>query len=449
MLFSNAEIAERMGELLCATWADKAALLQLCGVFVGKLLRLLRLCETAATALIKFVQKCPSLGNKHDFLVRQFGSYVQSLPGRKAGPTELVALRSVLVAQASKMASLIEMMHALGCDEVRDGETVELFYRLLDAEETSEKKVAALRSCHFSTPPLDAPDECVDAPLFESYAETAAAAAGTMGVGGLVGEAHEATAIPLEAGCGFYAWFGEAGEATMRAYLAEASPRSLATLLGDGDGDDGDGKAFRQRCSVVIRAWVPAECKPEEVGYLLTLVGWFPELRQRCANLVFAVGDEANVRQLMVGVRPDLDQLPTKWWGCVHWPSCKASELARLISAGVVVPLDQVLFAERDWPTQQLLLEAHRDDLGGLVDFAADAEGPMHDYLVRVFELLPASSTLLSQMGDGARHVATRRNTCRPPPASQGVPPVRCPRTPMASAQVWSTMRSWRLVGTR
>ena len=39
-LFTNAELSERLSELLCATWSDKAALLSLCGTFASKLLKM-------------------------------------------------------------------------------------------------------------------------------------------------------------------------------------------------------------------------------------------------------------------------------------------------------------------------------------------------------------------------------------------------------------------------
>ena len=214
----------------------------------------------------------------------------------------------------------------------------ELFYRLLAEEEKSESRVLAIKSCAFSTPPLDAPAECVESELHEQLGEELPSG----GADGRPadGDASELAPVPLAPGCGIYARFGEAGEATLRAYLKEASPKSLANVL-----DDSDGAKFRRRCAVVVRGWAPTECKVEEVDHLLEVIGWFPELRERCADLIFDAGEEAHVRELMVGVRPDLDELPRKWWGCVHWPSCKAADLARLVAAGVDVPFEKVNLA--------------------------------------------------------------------------------------------------------
>ena len=202
--------------------------------------------------------------------------------------------------------------------------------------------------------------------------------------------------VPLEPRCGIYATFGEAGEGVFRAYLQKASPKSLFNVLGGGDD-----KKFRELCRVVIRAWAPNKCSHEEVSQLLEILSWFPELRERCANLVFDVGEEKHVRQVMVGVTPDLDVLPRRWWGCVHWPSCEAGELARLVAEGVVVPLEEVSLSGHEWATQQLLLEAHRHDLGGLVDYAAEVEGPINVYLEHIFDLLSSSEKMLTEMGDG------------------------------------------------
>ena len=145
-LFADDGLAERMSELLCASWSDKATLLVSCGIFVGKLLKLVKASGGTSAALIKFVKKCPNLGAKHEFVVRQLRSYAEALPGGKAGAAELAALGPVLAAQARKAASLIEMLHALGCVEVRDAPTQQLLFKLVAEEETAERRVLALRS---------------------------------------------------------------------------------------------------------------------------------------------------------------------------------------------------------------------------------------------------------------------------------------------------------------
>ena len=75
----------------------------------------------------------------------------------------LVALSPVLAAQSTKVASLIDMLHAFGCETLTDEAIQSLFYRLLTEEETMEQRLLFLKSCRFSLPPLEPPDECANA----------------------------------------------------------------------------------------------------------------------------------------------------------------------------------------------------------------------------------------------------------------------------------------------
>ena len=421
-------------ELLCATWSDRARLLVLCEKFAFKLLVVSETCArpavssfaiglirtpepalgpggghwTSATgplprrpadisSLVTFLRKCPHLGGKHDFLKRQLARYASASTG---GGLKLAPLLPLLEAFAPTAEALIDLLHALlyfplfeMCNDVVDPPVVALLYRLLAAEEEAERRVLLLRSCRFRTPPPPERDECVDSEAFEA-AVTAAATAGT-GVAAATPDVGDAPP-PLDLPCPLFRHFGPHGEAVVLEYLRSASPKSLVKLFGGGGEAEAqqEGAAFAKLCGVAMRSWRLAACRLEEVADVLTVVGWFPEARSRCAPLVWGAGDDsgrfealtvesqveqhtAQVRQVLASTPPDLGALPRKWWHCVPWGRCTEADLAQLVGAGVEVPLSEVGFAARGWPTQQLLLEAHADDVAALVEFAPQAEGPI------------------------------------------------------------------------
>uniref|UniRef100_A0A7S3WSD0 Uncharacterized protein n=2 Tax=Emiliania huxleyi TaxID=2903 RepID=A0A7S3WSD0_EMIHU len=431
-LLRAAPVQARLVELLCATWSDRARLLVLCEKFAFKLLVVSetetapRIAPADIASLVTFLRKCPHLGGKHDFLKRQLARYASASTG---GGLKLAPLLPLLEAFAPTAEALIDLLHALlyfplfemcnfeMCNDVVDPPVVALLYRLLAAEEEAERRVLLLRSCRFRTPPPPERDECVDSEAFEAAA-TAAATAGT-GVAVATPDVGDAPP-PLDLPCPLFRHFGPHGEAVVLEYLRSASPKSLVKLFGGGGEAEAqqEGAAFAKLCGVAMRSWRLAACRLEEVADVLTVVGWFPEARSRCAPLVWGAGDDsgrfealtvesqveqhtAQVRQVLASTPPDLGALPRKWWHCVPWGRCTEADLAQLVGAGVEVPLSEVGFAARGWPTQQLLLEAHADDVAALVEFAPQAEGPIGVYLQRVFELLPASDSLLRKLGDG------------------------------------------------
>ena len=178
------------------------------------------------------------------------------------------------------------------CNDVVDPPVVALLYRLLAAEEEAERRVLLLRSCRFRTPPPPERDECVDSEAFEA-AVTAAATAGT-GVAAATPDVGDAPP-PLDLPCPLFRHFGPHGEAVVLEYLRSASPKSLVKLFGGGGEAEAqqEGAAFAKLCGVAMRSWRLAACRLEEVADVLTVVGWFPEARSRCAPLVWGAGDDS------------------------------------------------------------------------------------------------------------------------------------------------------------
>lgn len=399
-LFCNAEVAESLSQMLCEKWSDKGFLSYLCGTFIYKLLECLPITKDCS-ALVKFVAKCPNLGNKQDALLPHLSRYSTFEPDK----VYLSALHPLLAATCTRTTYLVSMLHALKVKEVT-GETQKLFYELLGKEESPASQMRWLMSCAFTTPPADfALDECIDGvawceaellpqPATIPYVEPPSRAE----------RAAKLLAEPRLEWDSLYRHFGPSGLALVQAFLRTATPLQLCELLSNC-------VPFRDLVRTALDCWKPQRCAPEQVSELLSVMAWFPEVYSRCAPLVWAAGEEHHVRSLLaltwqVGqeqlrVPPDLSVLPKKWWHCLHWESAGDADIAAVLRAGVSVPLEEVCFAQRSEETQGLLLDAHGENLDNLANFAPKILGPLEPYLERIFELVPSHSKQLILAGDG------------------------------------------------
>ena len=192
--------------------------------------------------------------------------------------------------------------------------------------------------------------------------------------------------------------------------MSGATPTQLRDLFLEGEGQPGARsganrpvlKDWVELCEGVMREWQPPSCAADQVAALLEIIEWFPETFDRCAPLVFAIGDEEAARKLLT-MHPlaDLEALPRHLWPCVHWSACTEAQLLTLVEAGVPVPLDQIRLEKLGWETQQVLVDAQPEQVGACAEYAAKMTGPITSYLTRFFELLPNSTPMLLRLGDG------------------------------------------------
>lgn len=391
-VFTDAGIVDRMSKVMCAVWGDRNALQFACGVYSSKLLLCLPVTRECS-ALVLFLLSCPNLGNKRDFLLQQFRMYASS-----SGKADLDVLHVLLASQLTKVNDLVDCIHELKAKQVC-GKTEDLFYELLGKEGPLEK-VKTLACCNFVTSKTAALlDECVEAEgQVWNQLERDALAAEPHGDP----ESVVTDEVKMGSGASLFKVLGGRGEAVFAEFFAVAEPAQLR-LLFETD------STLRDRCRDFLgHSWRLAACPRDQVDDLVTLiVDMFPDLWARFAPLVWkagTVGNEASeeqVRKVMRGRVPDLDVLPRSWWSCIDFSKVKEDDMGMLLAAGVVVKLAAVDFAQLKWETQQLLLDAHVNDLEVLAKFAPMALGPIVRYIDRVFELLSTSNALLVSLGEG------------------------------------------------
>ncbi|KAJ1638989.1 hypothetical protein T492DRAFT_1139741 [Pavlovales sp. CCMP2436] len=504
-LLADRQVAERFGAILCAAWSDRAALSQLCDSFSHKLL-VVALAAHDASALVAFVAKCPHLpgGSKLAYLATRLlprlpvaAAEAAAEAGAAAGYGGLAArptaspqstalldsmdtigvLEALFAAHASSAVELNELLSAAGAAEA-PGAAESLCLALVARAPTADARVYALKALPAQLR-VRAPsvvgdrDECIDIPAWVAACAQAepklpARPGAGAAAGAVAGAAVELVAVPMEPGCGLFARFGQKGQELVYAFLeTPATPQQLAALLGDDE-------TWRATCraAVVARWWPacsegaasPSKEAEDEVGCLLAMVGWYPELRTRCLPLIWARGTDEQIFRAQRGKTLDLDVLPRRLWHCIDWARASDAELARLAGAGVAVPLEKVDVCRYNWPTQQLLLNtlatasaaASAADTGGAqgttkpdgvqreassrapgvthaqtkqqrvalarlaeldacATHAPQAKGPIGCYLTRAFELLasPSLELLLASRGDGvgdSEKLASGRN---------------------------------------
>ena len=414
-LFRGADAFERMSALLCATWSDKGALQKLSEVFGDALL----ICAEATldvTPLVRFLRKSPNLGSKKLFIQNRLETFA---PAFARGAMPLATLHPLLQ-QASSASDLAHYLHALASHLPKSsgllqvtGETAGLAYELLAKESEAETRVHLLRNWRFATPPAPELDEDVDAEVWETGTmakappvpmERLPLALSTSASGVLV------RAVPIVPSCKLYRRFGPRGHAELVSFVSGATPTQLRDLFLEGEGQPGARsganrpvlKDWVELCEGVMREWQPPSCAADQVAALLEIIEWFPETFDRCAPLVFAIGDEEAARKLLT-MHPlaDLEALPRHLWPCVHWSACTEAQLLTLVEAGVPVPLDQIRLEKLGWETQQVLVDAQPEQVGACAEYAAKMTGPITSYLTRFFELLPNSTPMLLRLGDG------------------------------------------------
>lgn len=402
-LFCDAAIAERMSQIMCAVWPDKAALCAACGDFCSRLLQGIAVTKDC-TALVKFIRKCPNLGNKKCFLLQQFQAHA-------AGPdrAELGDLHPLLASQVTKVEDLVDFIHALRYGNI-SGDTESMFYKLMK-NETPYEQVQILKRCEFSCSSRCSPlDECVEAEhqfwleLEDQETEECQVDKQNQDI---VPEPDwhelpkqvEGQPVRTEPACTLYKKFGVHGESIFSEFLASAEPAQLCELFSGSD-------AFRNLCHVSMRSWHLSHC-PEGQGDALVriITEWFPELYERFAPKVWEASEdessEARIKRLLVGRVPDLDALPRSWWRCVDFSKVKEEDLGRLVEAGVVVHPRNVAFKALMCATQQSILESHCNDVEVLAEFAPQVTARIPQHVERFFELLSRSEELLVKIGDG------------------------------------------------
>jgi len=389
-LFCDAEITEKMSQVMCAVWGDKAALLLACGNFCLKLLECLAVTQDCS-ALLKFVRKCPNIGNKKQFLVTQF-ERVKTLTKK---PT-LQDLHPILEAQIQKVGDLVDLIHTLGCAKIT-GQTESLFFQLLGKEEEPFARVQLLKGCRFSAGSHCCPEgDCVEAEEdFWLQLEKEALAGGTDGMSNVTPDIAE---VPMGSAVSIFKKFGAQGEAVLVEFLSAAEPAQLRELFSDS-------KPFREMCQSVMGSWHLGDCPAGQEDALVDVIYWFPEMYDTLAPKVLAKEvnelSEKRVRSMLAKRAPDLDVLPNVWWHCICFGNVKEADLVRLTKSGVVIHPKDVNFGELEWDTQKLLLELHSNDIEVLVGFAPAVVAGIVDYLEHIFKLLSNSDDFLINMGDG------------------------------------------------
>ena len=454
-LYCEPRVAERMSELLCAKWSDKASLQNLCNHYGERLLAACLESTKDVAPLVRFYRKCPNLGSKKGFVLERLGGLGgRSAQAWRAGrvpeyqhctPSEREELLSILhplLALANCVEDLEDYLHALVNGErsgggatpgpvdlsVGDkrvtGVTASLLYDLLTDEPDKDGssatarlwRVERLKAWRFCTPPVSVLDEDVDVEAWEAGGTIAAPprAPGEEAAAEDNGE----VATPMVARCKLYLRYGARGRAMLADAIESASPSQLHDLfLERTDEPRKVDKGFVELCSVVMAEhWKPSSygmtISSEQVGSLIELVGWFPFAFERCANLVYANGTEEQVRAFLYNRDTvDLDALPKEFWGCVRVERCDEAALLRLAEAGVDIDLEQVDLGALGWDAQKLLLDALGSHFGPrttcelYADHAPKVSGPLTVYLQRVFELLnelkQSQPKALIELGDG------------------------------------------------
>ncbi|KAK3233287.1 hypothetical protein CYMTET_56408 [Cymbomonas tetramitiformis] len=392
-LFCNPDTVARMSRVLCAKWSDPTALQHACVVYFGKLLDAVRTTHDCAP-LTDFALKCSNLGNKRQFLIKCFSSHCERFGKRRVALCDVQPLLEALI---TRVEDLAELVHATGYAAVC-GATAAMFYRLLAAEASLDKRVAVLKSCAFSVAAQPMPlDECVECDALEFWAELDAQQDATW-----TSAEAEVKEVPMEAPCALCRKMGREGEGVMLQFLASAKPTQLRELLSDP-------ADFRRLCEkVVVHGWqLDGSVQGLEAEALVQIITeWYPALFTRLGPKVWEApieeeGARERVKRLLLLKVPDLDTLPRPLWDCVDFSMAREEDLQRLAEAEVLVPLQSLEFEKLRWSSQQRLLEMHSGNVEDMVTYVPMVVGPITAYLTLVFDLLAKSEARLVEIGDG------------------------------------------------
>lgn len=402
-LFRDPIVVDRLSDILCAKWGNKEQLTVASSDFCNRLLQSVTYTKDA-TALVKFLKKSPNLGDKKQFLARQFEQW--KAPSGTKIPEIVGYLHPLLATVAAKAEDLITLLHAFDkCKKERlniEGEVESLFFELL-SKETPFEAVKLLTGCSFCTSHRLPKNECVEADetVWTGLHRDALVAESDM-------KSFDDDAFPavgaesreLPGDRTLFQVFGKFGENLFAQFLRTADPAQLVEVICNSD-------VFWKLCRPLMTGWtLEGDCPAGQEDALVSIIEKCPELFDTLAPKVWAAPvDEVSTKRVTRLLQQHsanvLDVLPMTWWPSLNFSSLDEKKLTRVLKAGIEVQPKTVNFHKLDSEVQELLLQQHWASYEVLADYAPQAVFNITACLQRFFELLTAKEGELRELGDG------------------------------------------------